>query len=178
MTEIIQAIDNYSADYLSDYTLKNYGFCELMKKSSKGTEQLMPVTISTREQVSIDDRYEAITWVRWISPTSYENNEDFSFGKSEARVGSIPIRLVLAHKSELGEGIALGYVNSLPSKFTVSGYKFVFTSASLSVDPDHEAIVQAELGPELYAAYEKHRFTWNLYIVNINIQFLQCEVNA
>lgn len=176
MTEIIEAIDAWTASRYTSYDKKLFGFCELMRKTAGegSVDQVFPVTIPGRVHVSIDDRYNFITWIRWIQPATYENNEDWSFGNSEARVGILPLRLVLAHKTSLGENVVFDFINAFPSKFTISGFQFVFTNANLSIDPDHEAIVQAELGPANYLVYEKHRFTWNLYVLNINVQFLEC----
>jgi hypothetical protein len=129
------------------------------------------VTIPGRQQVSLDDRYNFITWMRWIQPATYEASEDWSFGKSEARVGTVPIRLVLAHITTLGEDLVFDFINAFPSKFEVSGYQFVFVDGRPSIDPDHEVIYTAELSNTVY---EKHRFNWNIYLLNINVQFLEC----
>lgn len=178
MTEIIEAIDDWTNDrYASTYDVKLFGFCELMRKTAGDgkEEQLFPATIPGRIQVSIDDRYNFITWMRWAQPVQYEVSEDWTFGNSEARVGVIPIRLVIAHKTSLGEDVVFDFINAFPSKFSVAGFQFVFTNATPTIDPDHEAIVQAELGPASYLAYEKHRVTWNVYVLNINVQFMECR---
>lgn len=175
MTEIIEAIDAWTLSQYSGYNIKLYGFCELMKKSAGdgSVEQNIPVTIPKREQVAIDDRKQFITWMRWINPATYESTEEWQYGKNDIRVGTIPIRLVLAHKVELGENLVFDFVSNFPDKFTIDGFQFVFTNAAISADPDHEAIIQAELGPG-YLVYEKHRFTWNVYVLTINVQFLEC----
>lgn len=176
MTEIIEAIDAWTLDRYKSYDTKLYGFCELMRKTSGegAVEQIFPVTIPDRKHVSIDDKFNFITWMRWIQPASYEASEEWQYGKTDVRVGTIPIRLVLAHRTSLGENVIWDFVNNFPDKFTIEGFQFVFTNASISVDPDHEAIHQAELGPANYITYEKHRFTWNIYVININVQFLEC----
>jgi hypothetical protein len=176
MTEIITAIDAWTANRYA-YTKKLYGFSELVKKSSsEGKEDIFPMTIpgnpsSRREKVSLDDRYTFITWIRWAQPATYSASEDWSFGKSEARIGEIPLRLILAHKTILGEDVVFDFINAFPSKFTVSGFQFVFINGSPSIDPDHDTIMQTELNG---TNYEKHRFDWNVYVLNINIQFLEC----
>lgn len=177
MTSIIEAIDQWTLNRYGIYNEKLFGFCELMRKTAGegSVEQIFPVTIPGRQQVSIDDRYNFITWIRWAQPVSYENSEDWSFGNSEARFATLPLRLVLVHKTTLGEDLVFDFVNAFPSKFSISGFKLVFTNANLSIDPDHEAIIQAELGPANYLVYEKHRFNWNVYVININVQFLECE---
>ena len=177
MTEIIEAIDVWTSDRYSAYTKKLWGFCELVRKTSGGTEQAMPMTIpsnpSDRQlQVSLDDRYNFITWIRWAQPVSYSNNDDWTWGKSESRIGNLQLRLVLAHKRVLGEDLVFDFINAFPSKFTISGFQFVFTEATPTIDPDHETIYQTELGNTVY---EKHRFDWNIYVLNITMQFLECE---
>lgn len=177
MTEIIEAIDAWTLDRYSAYSTKLFGFCELIKKTAgEGKEeQIFPVTMdSPRVHVEINDRYNFITWVRWKDAVTYEVSEDWSFGNSEARFANLPLRLVLAHKTILGEDVVFDFINAFPSKFTVPGFKLVFTKADLSIDPDHETIVQTELGPAGYLGYEKHRLSWNVYVININVQFLEC----
>jgi len=177
MTDIIDSIDNWTNNRYGHYTARLYGFSELMRKTSGegGAEEVFPVTIDGRERVAIDDKKRFITWIRWEQPATYENSEDWSFGNSEARVANLPLRVVLAHKTSLGENLVFDFINAFPSKFSVPGFKFVFTKPELSIDPDHEAIVKAELGPANYMFYEKHRFDWNVYVINIAVQFLECE---
>jgi hypothetical protein len=172
MTEIIEAIDSWTLNRYSAYQTKLYGFCELMRKTSGGADQIMPVTIPDRVQVSIDDRYNFITWIRWAQPATYEVNDEWSFGKDEARYGTLPIRLVLAHRTTLGEDLVFDFINAFPNKFSVPGFQIVFIDGSPAIDPDHETIYTTELSNTVY---EKHRFTWNIYVLNINVQFLECE---
>lgn len=179
MTNIIEAIDDWTQDRYAAYNTKLFGFCELMHKTAgEGKEdQVFPVTIPGRQQVSIKDTYDFITWIRWIQPATYEVSEDWTFGNSEARVGVLPLRIVLAHKTSLGENLVFDFINAFPSKFDVDGFQFVFTNAALSADPDHETIVNTELGPANYIVYEKHRVTWNVYVINVNAQFMECPVS-
>lgn len=177
MTGIIDAIDNYTSDRYEYYNRKQYGFCELVRKTSTEGEQVMPMTIpdypgAAREKVSLDDRYNLITWIRWAEPVSYEASEEWSFGKNEARVGNLNLRIVFAHKVTLGEDLVFDFINAFPSKFAVSGFEFVHVNGTPTIDPDHEAVYRAELSDTVY---EKHRFTWNVYAVNVTVQFWQCE---
>lgn len=182
MTEIIEAIDNWTNNrYAGPYDVKLFGFCELIRKTSGGSsadaaavEQIFPVTIPDREHVAIKDRYNFITWIRWAQPVTYEESTEWSFGTEDARVGIIPLRIVLAHKASLGEDLVFDFVNAFPTKFSVPGFQFVFTDVKPTIDPDHEAIIQAELGPANYVAYEKHRLPWNIYVLNLQMQFLEC----
>lgn len=174
MTEIIEAIDEYTADYFSSYTLKNWGFCELMKKTAEGGEQPIPVTIPGRQQVSLLDTKEVITWVRMASPITYEASEEHSFGKKESRFATLPLRIVIANKVSLAnaENLVFDYVHNFPSQLSVADYDLVFVQGNPSVDPDHEGIYLTELGNTVY---EKHRFPWNVYAINLNVQFIICE---
>lgn len=188
MTGIIDAIDDFINDRYP-YSKKLYGFCELVRKTAgdqestrggvttAGGEQVFPMTIpdspsTAREKVSLDDRYNLITWIRWVSPVTYAASEEWSFGKDEARVGTINLRLIFAHRTTLGEDLVFDLVNALPTEFSISGFQFAHVDGTPTIDPDHEAIYQTELGNTVY---EKHRFTWNLYAVNITVQFLECE---
>jgi hypothetical protein len=179
MTGIIDAIDDYTSDRYSAYNKKLYGFCELVKKTAGegGAEQVMPVTIpdlpaTAREHVAINDGYNLITWIRWAAPVVYSASEEWSFGKDEARMGTLTLRVIFAHKTSLGETLVFDFINALPTEFSASGYQFIHVEGAPSVDPDHEAIWLTEFGN---TSYEKHRFTWNLYAVNITVQFLECE---
>jgi hypothetical protein len=176
MTGIIEAIDRYTSEFLSGYTLKNWGFCELMKKSAGegSVEQPIPVTIPGRKPVSLLDTYQVVTWIRQTDRVSFEDAPEWSFGKSEARLATAPLRIVFANKISISnpERLVYDYVNSFPSKFSVVDYQLVFVNGNPSVDPDHESIYREELGNTVY---EKHRFPWNVYAINVNIQFIICE---
>lgn len=176
MTALIDEINDHINNYFSTYTLKNWGFCELMKKSAgEGkVEQPMPVTIPERKQVSLLDNYQIITWIRQNQQVTYDGSEDWSFGKNEARFASLPLRLIFCNKVSLAnsEKLVYSFIHNFPSKFSVDGYRLVFTEATPSIDPDHEAIYREELGNTVY---EKHRFPWNIYGVNITIQFIECD---
>lgn len=174
MTTIIDAIDAWTLNRYSAYQEKLYGFCELVTKTTEAGEQTFVKQVDSETKAVLDDRYTFITWIRWTSPVQYETSEFFSFGRKEARVGELPLRLILAHKTVLGEDVVFDFINAFPNKFSVSGYKFVFVNPTLSIDPDHEQIIRTELGPENYSFYERHRFTWNVYIINIVAKFLEC----
>lgn len=175
MTEIIEAIDAWTTNRYTSYNKKLYGFCELAQTTSGEGSQPIPMTMpdanGERIQVSLDDAFEFMTWVRWTALTTYTFNEQWSFGKSEARVGTVPLRLILAHNVELGEDLVFDFINAFPSKFSINGFQFVFVSPSLNIDPDHETIYRTELGE---TNYEQHRFPWNIYVVDINAEFMKC----
>lgn len=176
MTEIIEAIDAWTANRYTSLNKKLYGFCELVTRTSAEGSQPFPMTMpdpnGERIEVSIDDAFQFITWIRWAQPISYAASPDWSFGKEEARFATLPLRIVLAHKIELGEDLVFDFINAFPSKFSVPGFQLVFTEATPTIDPDHETIYTTELGNTVY---EKHRFPWNIYVLNVTMQFLECE---
>jgi hypothetical protein len=175
MTEIIQAIDTQTLTFLSGYsgyTNKLFGFCELVKFGAKGQDQPIPATIPDREKVSLNDAYKVITWIRQTDVVQYEDNPDFSYGTKEARFANLPLRLIFCNKVELGENLVYDFVEFLPSKISVSGYKLVFIKPELPVNPDHETIYLTELGNTVY---ERHRIPWNVYAITLNIQYMKCE---
>lgn len=173
MTDIIDEINSFINTKYAAYLLKNFGFCELMSKTSLNSQQPMPVTIPDRLQVSLDDNYQIITWIRWIDDTSFETNEDWSFGTRMARQGVLPLRIVFANKVELGENLVFDFVNSFPQKLSVTGYQYVYSENIPIINPDHETIYNTELGNTVY---ERHRFPWNIYVVDVSIEFIECEV--
>lgn len=171
MTEIINEINSFINNKYAGYLLKNYGFCELMKKTSTNSEQPMPVTIPDRLQVSIDDNYQIITWIRWIDDTSYETDDEWSFGTRIEKKGTIPLRIVFANKVELGENMVFDFAKSFPQRIQLSGYKYIFSDGIPRINPDHETIYTTELGNTVY---ERHRFPWNIYVVDVSIEFIEC----
>lgn len=176
MTDLLQTIDDYTAARYSQLRLKLFGFSEIMHKTStNGSDQPMPVTIPGRVQVALDDRYDLITWLRWESQVQYSQNEDFNFGSSDATYGEITVRIVLAHKVALGENLVFDFANHFPQILNVPGYQYVFIDDSFNIDPDHEKIYLTELGKTVY---EKHRFNWNIYVVNFTFQFIPCDTNS
>lgn len=172
MTAIIEAIDEYTTNLLPTLNKKLFGFCELAHRTVDGADQPIPVTIngtSDREQVSLDDRYEFMTWIRIPGKTQVADNDQWNFGFKEARFQTVNFRWVIAHKVELGEDLIYQIIDTLPEKLEVVGYQFVFVNPGATIDHDHETIYFTELGKTVY---EKHRFTWNMYVIDLAIEFI------
>lgn len=175
MTEIIAAIDDWTNTNFLDLNRKLWGFCELAHRSIAGADQPTVMTIngtSNRQNVTLDDRYEFITWFRLEKGIRFEENPDWSFGFREARYQTAQLRWVIAHRVELGENLIYSLINGFPEQLSVNGFQFVFTNPNGDIDYDHEAIYRTELGNTVY---EKHRFPWNLYVINLNVNFIVCE---
>lgn len=173
MKEITEAIDAWtSAQY--GYSKQLWGYCELMTK----TDQVMPVTINGRKQVSLHDSYEIITWMRLTGKALRNEIEgnNWAFGLNQGIVQSATLRFILAHKVSIGEDFIVTFLSDFPRLFTVDGYQIVSVDkAAITIDPDHEAVYRTELGETVY---EKHRFDWNIYALSINVEFIPCEVSS
>lgn len=176
MKEITEALDAWTNAEYSAVTRKLFGYCELMRKTADGSEQPMPVTINGRKQVSLDDRYNLITWMRVPGTVQLGNNiqgNDWAFGLDYGITNSVALRWIIAHKVSLGEDFIVDFVKSIPTELTVSGYQIVAIDRNAtSVDFDHESIYTTELGNTVY---EKHRFPWNLYAISLNVEFIKCD---
>lgn len=185
MEEIINAIaehiEGWTNDYLEaspDTVVKNWGFVELAVRTSKGkkstSDQPIPMTINgtgDREQVGLDDRYDFIFWIRWVSPIQGVQDDGESWGLKLGKHWEMPLRIVIAHKVTKGENLIVNLVNELPDRISLTGFESIFLSVNESIDPDHETIYRTELGDTVY---EQHRFDWNLYVINLNVEFIPC----
>jgi hypothetical protein len=178
MIDIVQKIDDWTAAEYPSASKKLWGYCELITRTSNSNDQPMPVKIINGQadrgtnQVSLDDRYDIITWVRLTSGPRRIEHEDEGWGVKESQRTAITLRWVIAHKVELGENFINELLRDFPDRFTVEDYAYVYIDNDFDIDPDHESIYNTELGK---TAYEKHRFNWNIYAVELPIEFLMCE---
>lgn len=189
MTEIIAKMDEWTAEHFqgtSPFEMKLWGHCELARRTSEGTNTVgdAPIVItingtSDRELVTIDDRYDFISWWRTPNPVNLQNtidNNDWAFGFDSGRVQKITFRWVLAWKVGHGEMIALNLASELPARLVIDGYQFVsIDKVNVTVDQDDQAIYLTELGNTVY---EKWRSTWNLAVVNLVAEYIldpDCE---
>jgi hypothetical protein len=110
MIEIIQALDDWTVSQYPALTRKLFGLCELSKKTAQGSEQPVPAKIhngtSQREQVSLKDNVDLVTWVRIpnnIQASENIENNNWSFGLQDNPVQTTILKWVIAHKVALGE---------------------------------------------------------------------------
>jgi hypothetical protein len=179
-------IETWAQDQVSTLSVLNYGFCELVNRESKGTTknlrnqasistQPIPITIpgdgTEGEQVALNDQYDFIFWIRVTGRASFVQNDDDRWGLKDGRRQNLPLRIVIAHRNNLGEDLVYNLVHDLPENFYIQAFEFVFINNNGDVDNDHETIHNTELG---LTNYEKHRFTWNIYTINLNVEFIPC----
>lgn len=178
---IAEHIENWTIDFVGGspaLTVKNWGFVELSNRESRGTKgkvstQPIPMTINgtgNRDQVSLDDQFQFIEWIRWVSPIQAVISEEDSWGLKEGKRKTLPLRIVIAHRVELGEDLIVHIAENLPQIITLTGYDFIFLQG-WSIDPSHEQIYVTELGQTVY---EQHRFDWNIYTIDLSVEFKQC----
>lgn len=177
--DIALLIQEWAEDQVSTLIVKNFGFVELVNRESRGKKsvsaQPIPITIpgdgSEGEQVSLDDQFNFIFWIRTNGRTAITVDENDKWGLDPGRRLNTPLRIVIAHRNNLGENLVYDLFQDLPESIIVEGFEFVFLDASGDIDDDHETIYNTELGK---TNYEKHRFTWNIYALNVNIQYVIC----
>lgn len=176
---VAQFIEEWAQDLNSGMLVKNFGFCELVNRTSRGknsvSTQPIPVTIpgdgSEGQQVSLNDQFNFIFWIRTNGRIRISESLDDSWGLSQGKRQNLNLRIVIAHRNNLGENLVYELVQDLPERIYINGYDLVFLSADGEIDDDHETIHNTELGQ---TNYEKHRFTWNIYTINLNVEFIPC----
>lgn len=183
---IAQFIQEWAEDTSSTLLVQNYGFCELVYRESRGTtknrnnvsstsSQPIPITIpgdgSEASQVSLDDQFNFVFWIRRNGRVVTVESVDDSWGLKQGKRQTLALRIVIAHRNNLGEDLVYQLAQDLPERVYINGFDLVFLSANGEVDDDHETIHNIELGK---TNYEKHRFTWNIYALNLNVEFIPC----
>lgn len=180
MTDIITAISDFIEDWVNDdqspdIAQKNWGFVELVTKSFQNSTQTFPVPITGSHDrgtvIALDDQYSFISWIRIPGVVETRLSEEDSWGLDEGKRQFLGLRVVIAHKVELGEDLVINLVNAIPEKLELTGYEFVHISANGGIDFDHETIYRTELGDTVY---EKHRLAWNVYVINLNVEYIPC----
>jgi hypothetical protein len=183
---VAQFIEEWAQDQASTMLVKNFGFVELVNRISKGTTknrqnlasistQPIPITIpgdgSEGLQVSLNDEFNFIFWIRTTGRIRLTQDPDDFWGLKQGRRQNLGLRIVIAHKNTFGEDLVYNLAQDLPENININGFEFVFIDSIGEVEDDHETIHDTELGK---TNYEKHRFTWNIYALNLNIQFIPC----
>lgn len=175
--KMAEFIETWAEDQASSLIVKNYGFAELVNRESRGKtstgNQPIPITIpgdgSEALQIALDDQFNFIFWIRVLRTVSTRNDQD-AWGLKDGKRLSLPMRIVIAHRNNLGEDLVYNLANDIPASFVIPGFEFANTE-NIDVDNDHEVIHDTELGK---TNYEKHRFTWNIYVINLNVEFIPC----
>jgi hypothetical protein len=191
MIAFIEELDNWFASYIeAKYPdevsfLKSFGYVEITNRKTTTQNQPIPVTIngtSDREQVSLDDRFQVMSWFRLPGQMTLANDvegNNWSFGFQSNPVQKVGLRWVIGHRVELGEEFIFDLIEALPYKLSVTGHTIAsIDRSSLTLDADHESVYKTELGETVY---ESHRFTWNIYALSVNLSYIinpNCPVGS
>lgn len=152
--------------------IRFFGLSQLVLKK----DQPHPTTIYDNQQVSIDDKYNAICFHRLNGTSDIAESEEQDFGRSTGRKRSQPMRLVIAHKVTMGEEWIDTFWKEIPETLDVEDgggldiYEFVDIT-NLSMDTNQVEIYNTEFGD---SGYEKHRIPWNIYAIEYNVEFIKC----
>lgn len=156
---------NESLDSL-DFNASLNTLCELVLKNN----QPHPITCDTRKQIAPDDTYDAVIYHRLLN-ASGEDDEANSYGSRMSRKISQRLRTVVLLKHALGEDKIYEIIGLYPDKITLSGYKYINIGSSVDLNVDHEGIHSQEFGG---VDYERHRLAWNIYAIELNVEFVKC----
>lgn len=165
MTEIITKLDETMLGIFPNEGIKFFGLCEQVKK----TNQVHPVTIEGKKQVSIQDNWNAIVFHRLLS-AGFSEDELQNFGRSTGRKLVQNIRTIVAAKAKKGEDWIYTFTQNIPESMTLTDYEFIDIN-DINIIIDQEAIYNAEFGEN---SYEKHIQTWNIYALEYGVEFLKC----
>jgi hypothetical protein len=180
MNDFVTKIDALTTAFLDDEypeaTKLLYGYTELVKQK----DQPFPVVIngtadrSTVNRISLNDQYDFISWVRLPGRIRTVNSEQDSWGLKEGKKHTAGLRWIVAYKVTLAEDeLLIKLIQSLPATFLLTGYTEINISPDFEVDADHEGVYTTELGN---TNYEKHRFDWNIYAIELNIDYIYCDI--
>jgi hypothetical protein len=168
LEKICNSIDLEILKALPNAGLKAYGLCELIKKG----DQQNPVTVdSTRKIASFVDSMNGHFYHRLLNSNQNED-EDMSFGDELIIKTAARIRTVLAYKIKLGEEFIFDFINAIPQKTKMDGYKFIHRSVAIDLIVDHEGVYNQEYNET--TAYERHRTTYNIFAIEYNLEFIKC----
>lgn len=170
MKYITSLLDQHARLHLDQYHHVFYGLSELVKQGS----QVMPATIPERKRVSLDAKFDLITWMRQEGDTTVDASQIRGYGRNPKLLQNAPIKWVFAHKVGLGESLVYDFFATLPRIIKDPDKNFsviLIDDTNRSVDSNHEQIYTTELGE---TAYDKHRLNWNIYAINFRVSFIPC----
>lgn len=165
MTDILGKLDETMLGLFPNDGIQFNGLCDLLKKQ----DQVHPVTIDDRKQVSINDRWDVIHYHR-LEGASFASGELQQFGRSTGRQLTQNIRTIVCAKAKKGEDWIYTFVQSIPESLTLTNYEFIDIN-DINIIIDQEATYIAEFGNN---SYEKHIQTWNIYALEYGVEFLKC----
>lgn len=165
MTDILTKLDDTLLGIFPNEGIKFFGLCDLVIKS----DQVHPVTIEGKEQVAINDRWDAIVFHRLGSGT-FNPSDEQAFGRKTGKKLSQQVRTVVCVKAKKGEDWIFTFTEAIPETLTVVDYEFI-NIEEINLITDQVSVHNTEFGE---TNYEKHIQTWNIYALEYAIEFDKC----
>lgn len=150
--------------------IRFYGLAELVTKETTTQPVTIGKTVSEREKIALDDRYDAICYHRLIN-TSSEVDETNSYGIYQAKKYTTRLRTIIASKISTGDEFNRIFAEYFPEFLKISGYDYINFMPAL-FDEDHESVVSQEFTE---IPYHKHRTAWNVNAIENNVEYLICR---
>lgn len=170
MKEICDKLDEVLLGLFPNDGIKFSGLCQLVAKE----DQPHPTTIPDNKQVSIDQKFNVITYHRIFGDAAFDESEEQDFGRSTGRTIVQPMIMIVASKVEKGEEWIYGFMGGFPESIETDDlsetYDFIDIE-NMSLEVDQEGIYNREFGN---GDYEKHRIPWNVYGVRYDVTFIRC----
>ena len=172
MKAIIDEIDRQLLTL--NVNMKAYGLCIPVVKGT----QVHPVRVEDSKQVAIDDKWD-VQYFHRLLPGTVTEDEEFSFGARYERRHVQMIRTVVITKKKLGFDWIETFIRKIPQFLKcaeiLTEYKFVNLTEPMQINPDQDAIYNAEFGPA-GDQYEKHRIPYIIYALEYGADFIKCAV--
>lgn len=166
MIDIINKLDETMLGLFPNEGIRFEGLCDQVIKG----DQVHPVTIDERRQVSINDRWGGLVFHRLLN-SSLDPSDEQSFGRKTGKKFNQVLRTVIAVKAKKGEGFIIDFAQAIPETLTIADtYEFI-NIESINLNMDQLSVHNTEFGE---TNYEKHVQTWNIAALEYEIEFIKC----
>lgn len=166
MKAILDQIDKSILASLSDKSVKAYGLCIQVKKGAS----IQPITIESKIQAAVNDEWDLCYFHRLLND-EVDDNEEFQFGGSTPKMHHQKVRTFVAIKRKLTDEFIDRFINAIPEKLVMEGYKVIDVADGVLENNDQDAVYIAEYGD---ADYEKHRIPYYIYALEYDVNYIKC----
>lgn len=173
--DIVTSINNTLQDCLGIEESYFYNIARVINVNN----DIYPVTAANGRSFKIcpNDK-ENLKIYHKITSFGFEENRDFSFGRSKTYTVNSSAKMIVIMKSALSD-VKPAYVpenfgHLIPQKIVLEDYKSITTQIQ-SVSTDHDFIVNREWKRN---DYDKHKCKFQVFEVNYNIRALTCKLSC
>lgn len=167
---MIDHIDNGIKDCLG-IDKKFYGLCKLSVDTESETYPYV-IGSARKERVSVNDAYDVAVYHRILSGTA-NNDENFSWGRKQARRHNLSMRMVVILKSKMGEDYIDQIITALPDVIVNPAFNIAELGDEVSKIVDHEGICSQEFGDAWRDKISVHKFI--LYAIEYTLSYIPCD---